>query len=887
MKKLTSIAIALALVLCFATVAFAADGTESDPYTSFGATLTIPAGETVVYVLPASEGETVTIEEANGEITVLSPHGMSCGTDNPDGSLDVSLGQNCAGGYVLYFSSTATEDKTYTIAGVDIGSGTSDDPYTEVGNTLTIPVGQEVYFQLTPSNDIFTITDANGEVSVMSLYGMSCGTNNADGSLVVSQAQNHMSGCVLVFTSTATENKTYTVSHEQPAVEGSSTLPKEITLEGVNTCTTLKEDLGWRVAWSYYFTYTATESGYLTIDVTNTTGDADTFDVCMTNSSYDYAYYSSGQNTIGVGAGETVTIQVNASVFDQIANEEFAADVSFTASFRAAESGEKYNPIVIEDKAKEYSFEVPLNGTDLVWVSLSDVQGAILTIKDADAVVNASGYSWDNVLADAETGILVFSNEYEENLLIGIATNGDDTKYTVTVSEPEGYDENPEKLDKIDKIEAEITYETNYIYHYQWIAPADGLLTLNVVEAEWHDNVYEGFITIYDEEGNPTGTYPVSYEMTVSVNGAEGITSKDSVTVDVKAGDVILVALEMTSFKDVDGYEAGPYEGYLTVTGTLDVLGSKNNPIVINNASELAGIDVAGKGETYIAVNSMLNGQILTIIGDDNTTVTYGTTEVKADNGVFAIELSGVPTNMIVVGNKGEKDASYIAAINYPMGSVNNPIVINNASELGGVDVAGKGETYIAVSSQLNGQILTIVGNSNTTVNVNGTAVTAVDGVFTVELTGVPTNKIVVGNKGEKDASYVASISYPAGSESNPTVVNPAAGAVKAEAAAGSTTYYVINGSYNGNYVVITGEGLTVTVNGTAVKASNGKYVVELTGTPVNSIVIANSGTAAVAYSIVTSDNPPTGDAGILMPAVAALVSVMGAAMLVMKKKEN
>jgi len=245
-----------------------------------------------------------------------------------------------------------------------------------------------------------------------------------------------------------------------------------------------------------------------------------------------------------------------------------------------------------------------------------------------------------------------------------------------------------------------------------------------------------------------------------------------------------------------------------------------------------------------------------------------------------------------VAVERDEDDYTYYAAdvsfnASFMSDAEANPTVITNAGDLSSIDVDAGGKTYLAINGMLNGQILTIVGDDNTVVYYGDNQVQGDNGVFTIELTGTPTNKVVVINNGDKDASYVAGIAFPEGTEGNPIVVNPVAGEVKAEAAAGSTTYYVINGSYNGNYLVVEGTGLTVTVNGTEVKASNGKYVVELTGTPVNSIVITNAGTAAATYSIVTSDNPPTGDAGILMPVAAALVSVMGAAMLVIKKKEN
>ena len=146
---------------------------------------------------------------------------------------------------------------------------------------------------------------------------------------------------------------------------------------------------------------------------------------------------------------------------------------------------------------------------------------------------------------------------------------------------------------------------------------------------------------------------------------------------------------------------------------------------------------------------------------------------------------------------------------------------------------------------------------------------------------------IVVENTGDKDASYIAEIAYPAGSESNPIVLNSMVAANKATAEAGSSTYYLVNGSFNGNYIVVSGSGLTVTVNGVAIEAVGGKYYVKLDGTPVNSIVVANAGSAAADYTIsIATDNPATGDAGVMVAVAAAIITLTGTAVLVSKKED-
>ena len=601
-------------------------------------------------------------------------------------------------------------------------------------------------------------------------------------------------------------------------------------------------------------------------------------------------YYSDSTAPISVGVApyDTVTITVRGQDLD---------DIVLDLSLEPFEEGaSEYTPFEIEDQDKDYTFEAVLNenGSE-VFYKLYDVQGAIITINNPNAIINGYGDGWVEVLEEDSNVVSVKVGTFgeEQSIVIGIASSDEnDTGFTVNVSEPAGYDENPVKLDKLDSISAEIEGGLADTFYYIWNAPSAGKVTLGITGAEWFGDALYMAATqwqeYYDDDGEYLGADPIAWDdvkpqLTIFVNGVE-VMAGTEVMFDVKADDVVIIAVKSLPIYE---YETYGYSAYVDVAGNFDAVGSMNNPIVVNDPSELGGIDVPAGEQVYIAISSMLNGQVLTIVGDANTSVATRAGAVAGNNGLFVVELNGVPANMIVVENKGTADASYIAEIAYPKGSEQNPIVVNDPSELGGIDVAAGQKVYIAISSMLNGQVLTIVGDANTAVMTRAGAVTGNNGLFTVELNGVPANMVVVENLGTTDASYIATIEYPAGSEQNPIILGAMGGATTAEAAAGSTTYYLVNGAYNGNYILVKGEGLTVTVNGTAVEAVDGKYYVQLNGVPVNAIVIANSSAAAVSYSInIVTDNPATGDSGVLVAVAAAIVALTGAVAMVAKKKD-
>ena len=382
----------------------------------------------------------------------------------------------------------------------------------------------------------------------------------------------------------------------------------------------------------------------------------------------------------------------------------------------------------------------------------------------------------------------------------------------------------------------------------QFVAELTGAPTTEVVVSNENKTKVELVASIdwaKGTEGNPiavsaAGDYGVSaaagesvyyavnaqldgYTLTANVKGA-------TVTVNGKAveGETVLAASAATIEVVVTaGKEA--VEGTISVTAAP---GSATNPTVISAAGDY-GVTLAAGEAGYYAVNASLDGYTLTT-NVKGATVTVNGKEVKDS---VVLEAKGATIEVVVTA--GEK-ADGTLIITAPVGSETNPIVINSASEMTGVEAKAGTSTYYAVSSDLNGQVLTIVAAEGLTVKVNGYTLTAADGVYTADLNKTPVNEVII--TAAKDAAAVAEINWAKGSYNNPYIINSADEMLTVSAGvsveAGSMVYYQINTGLNGNYVYASAaDGVMAILNGTVVTADGA----ELTGTPVNMLVITNT----------------------------------------------
>lgn len=710
----------------------------------------------------------------------------------------------------------------------------------------------------------------------------------------------HVIGFGLDASATQTEAVTLSVKATAPAV-GSSFNPAVLELDKDYTVFTMEASYGYE----YYLEYTATVGGVLTLDVTNF-ATSDTYASLFYESDVDNAYLDMaiGEVEIPVSSGASVLIMFSSDP---------TMSVAFSASFEEAPSGDYLNPVVIEDQDKDYDFTAKGSGvvdenddTLIYYYKVTDVAGAILTVDSPNAFISimtsdgnwgdsaesGDDYDEDDDVLTVYVPLNVYGVPVEDVILaVGVMDTNDEFvagDVIVNVSEPVGFDENAEVLDDISEFTVTVpgfdleNYEIlSDSYYVQWTVDAAGKYSFVIDDAQWNAELWGGEENLpVDDEDEPILPNAV---LSVFVNGV-GV---EPTAANASVGDVITICVKENEWDDGTGYMMPAYPADVTVSSTFDALGSATNPIEIIDPADLGGIDVPAKGSVNYAINGKLNGQILTIKVDENATVTLNGEEVKAENGVVTAVLDKTPVNTLTVANKGDKAASYVAAINWPVGSESNPIVIESASDLTGIDVAAGESVYYAINSQLNGQILTINVDDKTVVTLNGKEVEAEDGVVTATLEGTPVNALVVTNKGEKDASYTASIAYELGTEGNPIAVTTEKELNGTEIAAGEEVHYLLNSKMAGAVLSVKGDKAYVIVNGEKTEAKDGfiKLTLEAKGATI-SLVIGNAGEKAATVTLGYSDNPNTGDAGIMAPIAMALVSAMSTVALVIKKKE-
>lgn len=389
--------------------------------------------------------------------------------------------------------------------------------------------------------------------------------------------------------------------------------------------------------------------------------------------------------------------------------------------------------------------------------------------------------------------------------------------------------------------------------YYKWVANTTGLLILTV------DNANPAGFSYCVNNYGPNGEGPYIYG---NIMNSMNETDPYFYAVPVTEGDEISFYVGTSWCNPSDSIDFN-----LTVVAEPDG--------TFNSAAELNQTEItvpAGTGLIY-TINSMLNGMDLTVEGEG---IVY-----TLNNVLGGAALDGTPANLLLLVNEGDADVIVTLNAGYPIGSEGNPIPVNVPADLTSATVPMFGEVWYAVSSRLDGTVLTVEGEG-TYVIVNGTRVDAVDGVVTVNLVAEgATIPVVIGNGSMENAEYACTIEYL------PIEIN-AAGSFEAQVSAGAEVAYLVNSRLDGYTLTVKGEGAYVIVNGEKVEAVDGVVTVTLEAKGATiPVVIGNAGEAAATYECnieYVDVAPPTGD----MIAVALVMMLTsGTALVSLKKKEN
>ncbi len=492
------------------------------------------------------------------------------------------------------------------------------------------------------------------------------------------------------------------------------------------------------------------------------------------NTEYGYADVTSAEPdetsaTVGFPYGGYYALCVSAGQYDKTTGELVgAAAVKFNLTYEYPEVFSELQPKYVEIMETPDFFQtvsIPaskLEGEeyyDLEYyyyeLGLYNDMGAQISIADPDVVIKYAGefYTAANDHDDNDQ-VLTVNLAYDYSWFpIGIANISDAAKrFVVNVDLLEGYINNPADLvlgeNKI-SFDADYGYYYNMYYFYTWTAKEDGTLTLADLKAVMPEDAAES----YYEGAEPVAELYMylNLDMEKANNDPDyEIPLVDGNSVDVAKGDVVTVYLSIAY--DDEAWQHLPAD----VTFKASFLPA--NPIVINNATELSGIELGAGATAYYAINGKLNGQIVTINGDANTVVTLNGKELTAVNGVFTAELTGTPVNALIVANKGTEAAAYTAGINYAAGTAGNPISVTTEQGIGGKVEAGA-EVHYLLNSKLSGAVLSVQGK-DAYVIVDGVKTEAKDGVIKLTLDAKnPTISLVIGNTGSTAASVVLAFS--------------------------------------------------------------------------------------------------------------------------------
>ena len=201
---------------------------------------------------------------------------------------------------------------------------------------------------------------------------------------------------------------------------------------------------------------------------------------------------------------------------------------------------------------------------------------------------------------------------------------------------------------------------------------------------------------------------------------------------------------------------------------------NKNQPIEIVGATSL-DVDVAAGHLVYFAMEQV-TGMKLTV-GDAMAYVICNGITYEAKDGVVEIPVLRPATATgpitVALGNRSGEDLVFPMTVNYEPGHELNPIDIGGVLEFE-APVAAGGKSYLNLY-RLSETNLTIA-DPTAYVVYNGTTYEAKDGVVTVPAlySSDPNTpiSIVIGNKGNTDKVYAASLNYDEGHQMNPIVLS-------------------------------------------------------------------------------------------------------------------
>lgn len=451
------------------------------------------------------------------------------------------------------------------------------------------------------------------------------------------------------FSITSVADAKYEMTFEYPV--GHMMNPEVVDITGEYTAVIEKDDPD-----GYFYTYTASEAGTLSVEVSATTGWS--FNVNnMTTGKYGDAQYSDDKNAVNpyeleVAAGDEIQVVVTTYDAKKPYNAP-AGEVKVEYTFTAV-PGTENNPYVIKVDTSEdvYEYEtVKLAKGSVTYFVAEDHERRVVSIENAkDLVVKCGGTEYKPV-----NGTITIPLNTNQPATLEVTNNGAEAAYEIAFVYSEGTAKNPISLGNEETFAetVEYTMQDEHGIYYVWTAPADGILT-----------------AAYTVPENSGAT------ITVELNG------DDELEIPVLKGDKVEVFVKAANASGL------PVAVEFDITGEMS--GTANNPLSAflyqmgMNISTF--LEVPAGATYYYVVEGNVNGMNMVIQNAKNVAVTYNGVVSEPEDGTLTVE--GLSCNLsfqifpvIGVSNSGEEDAAYTARFAFPLGHLENPEIIEISSE--------------------------------------------------------------------------------------------------------------------------------------------------------------------------------------------------------------
>lgn len=475
---------------------------------------------------------------------------------------------------------------------------------------------------------------------------------------------------VISFTNTSSAEASYTLQIAEAL--GGKTNPE--VLEDISE---FQVKLEAEDADGYHYLWKAGVSGELTL-----TSESEGLEILVTRGeeSLKLSESKDGKLTLRLAEEEEILIQVSAKAAED--GTIPALEAQITGQWNP-DPGTKENPYSVTLNQIPGDFEtaeIPAEAS--VWYSFTNGGGTILTITDPgirltykDTVSELPAPEEpeedptdETEAADETTPTGPETEETPEEpavLTVELAPTGEGQPVTIQLTNigkeagtytlnfvyPLGARENPQLLESVESIDAELMAEDLDGYHYSWTASMDGTLTITSDSADCE-------IALID---------PVA--------GTETIGEAGSVSMDVKMGQRVLIRIMAVQQED------GTYPAVkTTLQGTFAPAPgtSADNPLVITDPTAPMTISFSA-GET-VYVSGMFHEMIATLDNASGTALTCGEDTAKATrSGILTIvfpEQSGEEEPPVLFAITSEVAQDSVLSFAYPVGHAKNPATL-------------------------------------------------------------------------------------------------------------------------------------------------------------------------------------------------------------------